>query len=200
MNSKLKKMFRATVARGLKDGESGEDRDNNIIRGYSVISNGEAEGHDLEIDDVTLEQVVEQGNSHKAGIKSRFGHPSMSESAFGTFLGRSKNFVKDGDSVRADLHIDKTSFDAPKGNLGNYVMNLAEADPGAFGASIVFKLKREFRIEEDGTPKKGDDGEELLPLARVEELLASDMVDSPATGDPMFSMFSDTVKPSAEMS
>lgn len=190
--------LRAEVARGLR-AESPVDRDNHIIYGYSVISKGEAIGHDLEIDDVTLEQVVEKGNATKFGIKSRFGHPNMSQSAFGTFVGRSKNFEIDGDRVRADLHIDPTAFESPKGNLGGYVEDLAESDPAAFGASIVFELEREMRLNEDGTRKKDDEGNPLLPLARVKTLYASDIVDDPATGDAMFEFFSDTVKPSAEI-
>ena len=191
--------LRGGVSRGLEKGSSGVDLEKNIIFGYSVISKGEAMGHDLEIDDTTLDQVVSHGNSHKSGLKSRFGHPNMSNTAFGTFLGRSKNFRKDGNRVRADLHLNKTSFDTPKGNLGKYVLDLATEDPGAFGASIAFEVKKEVRLNEDGTRKKDKDGNVLLPLARVETLYASDMVDEPATEDSMFGFFNDSVKPSAEM-
>jgi len=191
--------LRAAITRGLKT-ETPVDKENHVVMGYSVISTGEAQGHGLEIDHTTLEQVVEKGNAAKFGIKSHFGHPNMSQSAFGTFLGRSKNFEVDGDRVRADLFIDKSAFNSPKGDLGGYVEGLAESDPNAFGASIVFELEREVRLNEDGTREKDDEGNELLPLARVKSLYASDVVDEPATGDAMFEFFSDTVKPSAEMS
>lgn len=172
--------FRADVARGLEDA-SGVDRNSDLIRGYAVISKGMARGHGMEIDDKTLDQVVALGNSRKRlGIKSRFGHPSMSSDALGTFLGRSKNFRRDGDVVRADLHLDPTSHDTPSGDLGRYVIDLAESDPQAFGSSIVFKGEAEKRLEKDGTAQKGKDGKDLPPLARVKELHASDIVDSPA--------------------
>ena len=189
---------RFDVIRGLK-GDSPVDKENHVIRGFSVISEGEARGHNLDIDKKTLEQVVEHGNAAKFGIKSRFGHPNMSNSAFGTFLGRAKNFEIDGERVRADLYLDDSSFDSPKGNLGGYVESLAESDPAAFGSSIVFELEREYRTNDDGTRKEDENGNDLRPLARVKTLYAADVVDEPATGDPMFEFFSDSVKPSAEV-
>lgn len=181
---KSRSRFRAGVARGV----SGKiNRDENIIEGFAVVSKGMAEGHGVEIDDTTLGQVVELGNAREQGIKSRFGHPNMSSEALGTFLGRAKRFRRDGDVVRADLHIDETAFSTPNGDLGTYVLKLAESDPEAFGASIVFAGTYEQRLNPDGTAQKDDDGEELPPLARVEELYAVDAVDKPAANTGLFS-------------
>jgi len=188
--------FRAGVSRGIKDKI---DRENNVIYGYSVISTGEAMGHGVMIDETTLEQVNDLGNTAKKGLKSRFGHPNMSHSAFGTFLGRSKDFRIDGDRVLADLYIDETAFNSPKGNLGKYVLDLAESDPDAFGASVVIEMEEEYLIDEKGERKKDEEGNPLLPFARVKTLYASDIVDEPATGDSLFEFFSDSVKPSAEV-
>jgi len=183
-----KTKFRASVARGIdKSSLTAENKAAHILAGFSVISIGEAIGHDMEIDDTTLNQVVEHGNKSKNGVKSRFGHPDMSSDALGTYLGRAKNFRKDGDRVRADLHLDESSFDTPNGDLGGYVSQLAESDPDAFGVSIVFKGKTEQRLNEDGTRQRDEAGNALLPLARVEYLYAVDAVDDPATGDGMFS-------------
>jgi len=196
MSDKELVKFRAGVSRGIKDKI---DRKNNVIHGYSVISTGEAMGHGVMIDETTLEQVNDLGNAAKKGLKSRFGHPNMSHSAFGTFLGRSKDFRIDGDRVRADLHVDETAFNSPKGNLGKYVLDLAESDPDAFGASVVIEMEEVYILNEDGTRKTDKEGNELLPLARVKTLYASDIVDEPATGDSLFEFFSDSVKPSAEV-
>jgi len=187
--------LRSSVTRGA----SSVDLEKHIIKGYSVISIGELLGHDVEADEKTLDQVVEHGNSHKQGTKSRFGHPNMSNTAFGTYLGRTKNYYKDGERVRADLHISETAFNSPKGDLGGYVEEMALKEPDMFGASIVVKAEYEYRINEDGTRQKDKAGNELMPLLRVQELMASDVVDEPATGDPMFEFFSDGVKPSAEV-
>uniref|UniRef100_A0A6M3LY66 Major capsid protein n=1 Tax=viral metagenome TaxID=1070528 RepID=A0A6M3LY66_9ZZZZ len=186
--------FRSNVTRGIK---GGIDKENHIIRGFSVISLGEARGHELEIDDETLNLVVKHGNAKENGIKSRFGHPNMSNSAIGTYLGRVRNFRKDNDRVRADLYISDVAFDSPKGDLGSYVESLAEKEPDMFGSSIVFPI--ENRIENKGEKGiKGRNGK-FIDLARPSILNGVDVVDDPATGDGMFEFFSDTVKPSAEM-
>jgi hypothetical protein len=43
------------------------DRENKIIRGYSVMSLGEAKGHGFAVDETTLEQLVSLGNAALAG-------------------------------------------------------------------------------------------------------------------------------------
>jgi len=199
MKVKEKKIrLRSSVSRGLKDANP-VDRENHVIRGYSVISVGELKGHGIDADQKTVDQVVEFGQSHKHGIKSRFGHPNMSSTAFGTYLGRSKNFRVDGEHARADLHISDTAFETPQGDLGTYVENMAEKEPDMFGASVVVRADTVARVDEEGEPETDEEGNELNPVLRVRELAASDIVDSPATGDDMFEFFSDGVKPSAEV-
>lgn len=197
---KHKNTFRADVARGIRDGKGGIDKETGSIYGFAVITKGEARGHGLEIDETTLDQVVELGAKSSIGIKSRFGHPNMSNSAVGTFLGRAKNFRRDNGLVRADLYFDKTAYKTPNGDLADYVLDLAQSDPQAFGSSIVFDGEPEYRLNEDGTRKKDETGKTLLPLARITKLWAVDVVDDPAANNGMFStFFSETVKPSAEM-
>ena len=201
-NEEIKELFRSDISRGISEGKSGVDRENGIIRGFAVVTKGEAKGHGIEIDDVALDQVVEFGNQSSIGIKSRFGHPTMSSEALGTFLGRAKNFQRDGEVDRADLHIDKSAYNTPNGNLADYIMSLAESDPDSFGSSIVFEGKRKEQLEEDGTRKKNKEtGEELFPLVRFTKLLGVDAVDNPAANKGMFGtqFFSESVMPSAEM-
>jgi hypothetical protein len=177
---------RSSVARGivLRDGTPIEsppvDRAQGIIYGYSVISEGPALGHDSAIDQTTMEQVVALGNQATHGIKSRFDHPNASNTSMGTFLGRTKNFRKSGDRVLGDLHLSESAKEAPQGDLYTYVLGLAERDPNAFGASIVFEGKFESQLNEDGTEKKDAQGKLLPRLTRVDSLLASDVVDDPA--------------------
>lgn len=184
--------FRADVARG---GSVRVNRKEEVIEGFAVVTKGVTHDERGEFDDIALESVVEMGNKAKAGTKSRFGHPNMSSTALGTFLGRVKNFRRDGDIVRADLHIDKTAHETPDGNLAGYVMNLAQSDPQAFGSSMVIHWDEEFRDE------KTKDGDELPPFIRVKNLLSVDIVDDPAANNGLFGMpfFSESVRPSAEM-
>lgn len=166
--------------RALTSGEiAGVDRENKVIRGYIVAQKGpfKTPGRG-EFDDKSLDKIVELMNARlPLGVKSRFTHPSESDDGLGKFLGRARNARRDGDSVRADLHLSPVAFRSPSGNLGDYVMDLAESDPKAFGSSLVLQADRELRTEKDGTPAKGEDGEPLPPIWRPKAIHASDVVD-----------------------
>lgn len=188
-----KNLFRTDVIRA---GDLRIDREAGIIRGFAVVTKGVTKDARGEFDDASLDSIVSMGNASNMGIKSRFGHPNMSSTALGTFLGRVKNFRRDGAIVRADLHIDSTAYETPDGDLGGYVRNLVESDPEMLGASMVIHWDEEKRDELD------EAGNELPPFIRVKKLLSVDVVDDPAANEGFFGMpfFSDSVKPSAEMS
>jgi len=153
----------------------GVDRINRIIHGVAVVTKGEALGHNLLLDETFLDAVVEQGNRAKAGVKSRFDHPNASGTSMGSMLGRVKSLRRDGDVVRGDLHLLEAASKTPDGDLAGYVMDLAEEDPQAFGASIVFTGDELVQKDESGEPLK-----DALPLARLKKLMAADVVDQPA--------------------
>lgn len=189
---------RLEITRGIKTGKAGVDRNydddkyKGVIRGVAVMTKGNVkDSREWEIDDTTLDQIVSSGNAHKnMGLKSRFGHPNMSDTALGTFLGRMQNFYKDGDIARADLYISKTAYETPEGNLAAYVLGLAEKDPDAFGTSVVLgDFDLENLTEDDGTPKNGENGEDLPPALRVNSLMAVDVVDDPAANNSLFGKF-----------
>ena len=77
------------------------DENTDVISGFAVVTKGVTKDARGEFDDAALDRIVELGNKSRIGIKSRFGHPNMSSTALGTFLGRVKNFRRDGDIVRA---------------------------------------------------------------------------------------------------
>ena len=196
---------RLEVTRGIKQGADGIDREfedknlKGVIRGMAVMTKGNVKDYRAwVIDDITLDQIVSAGNAHKLGLKSRFGHPNMSVTALGTFLGRAKNFVKDGDIARADLYFSKTAYDTPNGDLASYVLDLAQKDPDAFGTSVVlgdFELEDQ-EITED---QKKDGVTEMSPLLRVKTLMSVDAVDSPAANNGMFgTFFNESVELSAK--
>ena len=115
----------------------GGEKNAGIIFGASVIHAGEALGHYAWIDGVALDQVVELGNAMENGAKVRFTHPSMSGDGLGSYLGRAKNFKRDGDQVFADIHLSESAKNSPDGDLSSYVLELADDDPESFGMSIV---------------------------------------------------------------
>lgn len=187
------KWLRAGISHGLSKKEGRVDKGNGVIYGVAVVTVGEAKGHNMWVDGNFIDATVEQGNLLQSGLKSRFGHPNASNTALGTFLGRQKNFRRIGDSAYSDLYLDKTAFDTPNGNLAKYTMELAENDPEAFGASIVFD--RNGKAEKIANSKPREDG---LWVAVLGELKAGDVVDQPAANPSGF--FSDTnMKFSEEM-
>ena len=168
--------------------EAKVDTKKRVIRGYAVVTRGEAIGHGLWFDGTFLREVVKAGNSGR--IKSRFTHPDMCSDGLGTFLGRARNFRLDGDVARADLHFADSTAKSPRyaQDPAEYIMALADEDPEAFGTSIVFwhdrgaeKQHRAQHEDKDGNFHSPDSENQLdYPHARLATLNASDIVDQPA--------------------
>lgn len=165
-----------------------------ILYDVQVAKLGEAKGHGFELDDVTLDKIVELGNAQSKGVKVRFGHPSMCTPALGTYMGVRKNFRRDGEYVRADLHMSEAADSAK----ADHVMKMAQHAPHHIGNSVVVDGTEEYRMDENGRRLKDEDGNELMPLLRVTSLRAVDVVDEPASGTGMFSEPVDDVELSAK--
>lgn len=168
----------------------GVDRSNNVIRGYVVAQAGpfKSQGRG-EFDHKALKliwrQMRDNESGGRTGTKSRLGHPTLSADGLGAYLGRARNpqMSEAGgvEAVRADLHLDPTSFSSPThGNIGKYVMDLAESDPSALSSSLVLQVDEEWRLDSKGRKVRDDLGNELPPLWRPTRIHASDVVD---TGD-----------------
>lgn len=178
---------RVPAAAPVQVSRDGGDNGAGMLSGVSLIAAGEALGHDMWIDDVTLSQVAEQAGQGKHGIKSRFTHPSMSADGMGRHLGRIKDVRVEGDRVLGDLHFAKSAHSTPDGNLAEYVMELAEEDPAAAGLSIVFEHDAEreeaYRAsfsDSDGFDSPDENNFKNLPHVRLAKLRAADVVDEPA--------------------
>jgi len=198
------------------------DKEAGVLSGVYIVTEGEAKGHGVSLDADFIADTIKNGNEKKQGLKVRFGHPNMSSTALGTFLGRAKNFTAgttpDGKCVAiADVFLSNSAKDAPQGDLYNYVLSLASEDSKAFGMSIVFERFGVYRKDSDGkkyyehwretrrsfevyyTDKDGNeldvDREKLTEQLFVEQksLLASDLVDDPAANpNGIFSAFNDS--------
>lgn len=161
------------------------DREQHVIYGVSAAQAVEALGHDLILDGKTIGQVVEHGNAARNGVKSRFTHPGLSADGLGKHLGRLRNFRQEGDKALADLYITDSAFRSPSGDLGTYVMDMAEFDPDMFGMSMVVTGARVWVLA-DGREVEADRGDRPLtattelPVLRIQQLHAVDAVDEPA--------------------
>ena len=171
-------MFRSEAVREAP--LKGVDRSANIIFGARVIQFGKVnDDRPWQVDDATLDQVVLMGNAPRAGLKARYTHPSLSDDGLGSYLGRWTNFRRHNDSVVADLHISDTAFDSPRGDLGNYILDLAEHEPDMFGVSLATVVDEELmQTELDALPEI--EGEERLAPLRFRRLYSADAVDTPA--------------------
>jgi hypothetical protein len=189
--------LRAPVASGLQPADTaapaavGVDMKAGIIRGASAMQAVEALGHDCTADQVTLRMVAELGNAAEQGVKVRFTHPGLCGDGMGSYLGRMRDFRVAGDKVIGDIHLSDAAAASPEGNLRDYVLQLAQEDPGAFGMSVVvdatqvWSLADGTEIPADGPAPEGVVGE--LPRLRPLALFAVDVVDEPAANrDGMF--------------
>lgn len=186
--------FRSLPNRGAAKGGSFDPEGGRygagLIENVAAITRGEALGHGMWVDETMLAQVA-HGINQRGSVKARFTHPGMSSDGLGKSFGRFQNARVVGDKVLGDLHFSKAGRNSPDGDLGGYVMNLADEDPESFGMSIVFErdLVAEERFEIEHRLKADDDGTfaspdehniQQLPHARVFSMHAVDAVDEPA--------------------
>ena len=78
---------------------SAVDRDAGMLRGVSVITEGEAKGHALQIDAKTLEQVKACAETYADGLRVKMDHHTGIDAMVGVL----KNFSIDGAQLRADM-------------------------------------------------------------------------------------------------
>lgn len=160
------------------------DSENGIISNIVVTAIGEAKGHNIHLNSSFLDDVVMLASKRPSGIKARFGHPNICATALGTYLGRYKNYRREGDKVLADLHLDKSAINSPNGNLYTYVLDMAENNPDMFGASIAFKQGEQTKELSEVDGKQVE-----KTFATIKALYATDLVDSPAATDGLFEAF-----------
>jgi len=151
------------------------DRAENVIRGVAVITKGPALGHGMFVDETTLAQVVEQAKTYAGGLKVKLDHTASASE----IVGYLSEFRVDGTTVRADLHLLRSS---PR---REYILELAETIPDTFGLSIAFS----------GTDEKV--GENWF--ARCAEIYSADIVSEPAANPSGLFQAGDTTQPTSQI-
>jgi len=132
------------------------DRESGVIRGVAVITVGPALGHGMMVDATTLAQVMASAKTYANGLKVKMNH----EGRAGDIVGFVTNFAVDGEILRGDFHLLKSSPHR------EYVMELAETIPDTFGMSISFSGP--------------DESKEGKLFARCTEIYSCDLVTEPA--------------------
>jgi len=127
-----------------------------IIEGVSIISVGEAKGHGLFVDDITLQEVKACAESFAGGVKVNLDHGA----GIKDIVGFCDNFRIVGEKLVADLNLLETA------EKRAYVLEIAERMPDTFGISIAFS-----------GPVREKDGRSF---ASCTELYSADLVQTPA--------------------
>lgn len=131
------------------------DLDDGIIKGVSLITEGEVVGHQCFADAKTNQTVLACcEKAEKVKVKLNHGADAS------TVIGVLKNFRIDGAQVKADLQLLKSS------SYYDYIIELAKELSGHVGLSIAFKPSFE-----NLNKKK---------FVRCESIYSADLVDSPA--------------------
>ena len=103
------------------------DAENGVIFGVCVMTKGEAKGHGLMLDDKSIDGFLGLCQARKDGVKVRFGKDH--EAGADDINGSLKNFRREGDKIRADLHLLKSDKNF------NKIIEMAEKLPNEFGLS-----------------------------------------------------------------
>lgn len=148
------------------------DEINGVIRGVSVITSGLiARGHDLEVDDVTLEQMQKCADS-KGQVPVKVDHKSGAAAICGYLC----NFHKEEGKLKADWHLLETHPQRAQ------ILETARRMPRGVGLSASFV-----------SPEKGERTKSGKNAARCEDLISVDYVTLPAANpDGMFAAQVDT--------
>jgi hypothetical protein len=149
------------------------DREAGILRGVSVITAGvEAKGHGIWIDQTSLEMVKASAETYIDGLQVKSDHGS----GFGEIEGVLRDFVIEGNQLRADFHLIKSGEEYER------IMEMAEMMPSSFGLSIEFS----------GISEEIDE----YRYARPVEIYAVALVDQPAANPSgLFQAMPEDIKP-----
>jgi hypothetical protein len=128
----------------------------NVIQGVSVISIGEAKGHDVFVDKQTLLEVKACAESYRGGVKVNLDHGA----GIKDIVGYCTNFRIEGDKLLADLNLLESS------HMKEYVLEISTKLPDTFGISISFS-----------GPTRETNG---IYFASCAELYSADLVQTPA--------------------
>ena len=158
------------------------DRAARVVFGCALMQAGDlnpGDSRNWTVTSETLLQAFQFGSRGNNGLKARFTHPNMSSDGMGSYLGRWKNLRIDGDTLRADLHIADAAFSSPQGDLGTYVMEMADSEPDMFGVSLATELDLESLADFDQQRNIAGDGAARWEM-KFTAVRAGDVVDEPA--------------------
>lgn len=140
------------------------DAASGVIRGVSLITEGPALGHGVQVDAKTIQQVKAAAESYSGGLKVKLDHGSGA----GDIVGFIDNLRVEGKKLLGDLNLLENSPHRA------YILEIANKIPDTFGLSISFS----------GPSELGQDKKTILQ--RCTEIYSVDIVDTPAANPDGF--------------
>jgi hypothetical protein len=189
--SKMEKKFAFGVV-GME--KTNVDRENGIMEGVSLISEGPALGHGLFVDSKSIETIDDQLDDTK--LPAYITHRgALFEDRLTREIGMFRNFRIQDDRLMGDFEAFE-SFREDDNKKFNRLFEMAEKIPERFGLSIVFSATSAWATPDGDVPMgrfPNNDSDRLydeknppedalfeFPSIRVEEVTSADFVDSPA--------------------
>jgi hypothetical protein len=139
-----------------------EELEETELGGVSILEVGEAKGHDLFVDKVSLQTALNLMSKAKNGVKVKMNHGSGLDAV----VGFARNPRIEGDRLVADLRLLRNS---PHYGL---IKEMASEAPDQFGVSLAF-------VNESETI----DGKDYI---RPQSIASADLVSSPAATNGLF--------------
>ena len=160
--------------------ESQVDIETGKMLGVSLISVGEAAGHELYVDQESLEGIVDLLDGER--LPAYITHSgALFEDRLTREIGMFNNFRIEGDRLLADFEA-FDSFKEDDTRTFNRLFEMAEKMPERFGLSIVFSAASVWATPDGDvdTLEKPDNALFDYPSIRAEEVTSADFVDTPA--------------------
>ena len=154
--------LRSTVSTSSK--QLRVDVHNARIYGANAMTAGvEALGHRLETDQITIERLAALAHEREAAgkqIRTRFGHPGISENAMGKQLGYTTNYRVEGNKLLYDLQMLDSARKSPSfaQDPVAYVLDMALKTPEHIGTSVVIETEAVWKLQ-DGTEVQAYDSD-----------------------------------------
>lgn len=127
------------------------DRTAGILRGITAMQAGiEALGHGVQADMQTLHLLAGMGNADPDGVRTRFGHPGISENATGKKVANAINFQVKGDRLLHDSLLLQSARKSPVFSQDpiEYILEMAEKTPRELGESVVIAANTVWALDD----------------------------------------------------
>ena len=167
------------------------DKENGIIEGISILTTGEAKGHQMMISQKTLESSITLmlGKS----LPAYLSHAGATGDRLLTEAGFFSGFYREKNKIRASRFTALDTFKQYDREKYDRLFEIAEVAPETFGVSIVFEgqLFWEMSDGSEQTMEVGLDAPENArfdyPTVRPLKITSADFVDTPAANRALFS-------------